>query len=160
ADLHLIANVVPASVRQFIEHRFEQLSGEEQAILEAASVAGQSFFLSAVVAAPPLPKEKGEARRAAWGPGGAVLTSHGTAAWPDGTLAARYGFRHYLFQEVMYARISPERRACLHQRIGSRLESAYGKRAATIAAELAMRFDQGCDPRRAVTYLEQAARNA
>ena len=80
--------------------------------------------------------------------------------WPDGTMAARYGFRHALFQEVVYARISPERRVSLHQRIGSRLENAYGKRAAAIAAELAMHFDQGRDPQRAVLYLEQAARNA
>lgn len=160
ADPRAIANVIPTNVRQFIEHRFEQTSSEEQAILEAASVAGDPFSVAAVVSATSLPEEKIEARCAAWTREGQFLTADGTAPWPDGTLAARYGFRHALFQEVVYARISPERRASLHQRIGTRLESAYGKRAAAIAAELAMHFDQGRDPQRAVLYLEQAARNA
>jgi predicted ATPase len=43
AGSQAIANMIPTSVRQFIEHRFEQLSSEEQAILEAASVAGDQF---------------------------------------------------------------------------------------------------------------------
>ena len=160
ADPDAIANVTPTSVRQFIEHRCEQLSGEEQAILEAASVAGDAFSVAAVAAARSVPEERIEAQCAAWAREGQFLTADGTVMWPDGTLAARYGFRHDLFQEVVYARISPERRARLHQRIGSRMESAYGKRVSTIAAELAMHFDQGRDPRRAVSYLEQAARNA
>ncbi len=159
AGSQAIAKVTPTSVRQFIEHRFEQLSSEEQNILEAASVAGDQFSVAAVVAATSLPEEKIEARCAAWTREGQFLTADGTVTWPDGTIAARYGFRHDLFQEVVYTRISPERRASLHQRIGSRLESAYGKRTATIAAELAMHFDEGRDPRRAVSYLEQAARN-
>ncbi len=159
-DLHTIANVIPSSVRQFIEHRFEQLSSEEQAILEAASVAGDPFSLAAVVAATSLPEEKIEAHCAIWTREGQFLIADGTIPWPDGTLAARYGFRHDLFQEVVYARISPERRARFHQRIGLRLETAYGKRSVTIAAGLAMHFAEGRDPQRAVLYLEQAARNA
>jgi DNA-binding winged helix-turn-helix (wHTH) protein/predicted ATPase len=160
AEPTAIAGVIPASVRQFIEHRFEQLSSEEQTILEASSVAGDSFSVAAVAAVTPLPEENIEARCEAWTRAGQFLIADGTVTWPDGTLAARYGFRHDLFREVVYARISSERRARLHQQIGSRLESAYGKRAAMIAAELAMHFDYGRDPGRAVPYLEQAARNA
>jgi len=159
-DLHEIANVIPTSVRQFIEHRFEQLSIEEQAILEAASVAGDSFSVAAIVAAIYLPEEKIDAHCATWAREGQFLIADGTVPWPDGTLAARFGFRHDLFQEVLYARISPERRARFHQQIGLRLESAYGKRSASIAAELAMHFAEGRDPERAMSYLEQAARNA
>jgi len=158
ADPKAIA--IPASVRQFIEHRFEHLSGEEQAILEAASVAGDPFSVGAVAAATSLAEEKIEACCAAWARGGQFLVACGATTWPDATLAARFGFRHAIFQEVVYAHISPERRARLHQRIGRRLERAYRKRVATIAAELAMHFEQGRDPRRAVSYLEQAARNA
>jgi predicted ATPase/DNA-binding winged helix-turn-helix (wHTH) protein len=160
AEPQEIANVIPTSVRQFIEHRFEELSCEEQALLEAASVAGPLFSVAAVVAATSLPEEKVEARCAAWTREGQFLTAEGLSSWPDGTLAARYGFRHDLFQEVVYARISPERRARLHRQIGNRLEKAYGKRAAAIAAELAMHFDRGRDPQTAALYLEQAARNA
>ncbi|HEY6403206.1 MAG TPA: hypothetical protein VI479_17430, partial [Blastocatellia bacterium] len=160
APIRTIANLMPASVRQFIEHRFEELSSDEQAILEAASVAGHTFSVAAVVAATSLPEEKIEARCAGWAREGQFLAAEGVASWPDGTLAARYSFLHDLFQEVAYARISPERRARFHRQIGACLEKAYGKRAATIAAELAMRFDRGRDPQTAGLYLAQAARNA
>ena len=49
-DLGAIAHTIPLNVRQFIEHRFEQLSDEDQAILEAASVAGDPFSVAAVAA--------------------------------------------------------------------------------------------------------------
>ncbi len=126
ADLAAIANVIPASVRQFIEHRFEQLSSEDQAILEGASVAGDPFSVAAVAAATSLPQEGIEARCAAWTREGQFVATDGTMTWPDGTWAPRYRFRHALYQEVVYGGISPERRARLHRRAGDRLESAYG----------------------------------
>ena len=45
-----MAHTIPLNVRQFIEHRFEQLSEEDQTILEAASVAGDPFSVAAVAA--------------------------------------------------------------------------------------------------------------
>jgi predicted ATPase len=160
ADLVTVAKMIPTSVRQFIEHRFEQLSGEDQSILEAASVAGDPFSVAAVAAGTSFPEEKIEAHCAAWARQGRFLTAGGTVAWPDGTLAACYGFRHALYHEAVYAGISPERRVSLHRTIGDRLEKAYGKRALTIATELAMHFEQARDLRRAVAYLVRAARNA
>jgi len=59
------------------------------------------------------------------------------AEWPDGTVAARYGFLHALYQEVLYERIPTGRRQRLHQRIGERQEATYDKRVREIAAELA-----------------------
>jgi DNA-binding winged helix-turn-helix (wHTH) protein/predicted ATPase len=160
ADLTAMANVIPAGVRQFIERRFEQLSGEEQEILAAASVAGDPFSVAAVAAATAVTDERIEACCAAWAREGRFLAADDAMTWPDGTLAAGYRFRHALYQEVVYAGISPEQRARLHRAVGDRLESAYRKRVATVAAELAMHFEQGRAPRRAVAYLEQAARNA
>ena len=88
------------------------------------------------------------------------FVADGETTWPDGFRSARYRFRHALYQEVLYARISPDRRARLHRSVGDRLERAYRKQAATIAAELAMHFEQGRLPARALTHLHQAARNA
>jgi DNA-binding winged helix-turn-helix (wHTH) protein/predicted ATPase len=158
--LTAIASVIPATVRKFIEHQFERLGGEDQNILEAASVAGEPFPVAAVAAATGLSDGRVGARCADWAREGQFLAADGMVNWPDGTVAARYRFRHALFQEVVYARISPERRVRLHGNIGSRLESAYLKRTATIAAELAVHFELGQDHRCAVGYLEQAARNA
>ena len=152
--------MIPTSVRQFIEHRFEHLAGEDKDILEAASVVGDPFSIAVIASAMSAPEERIEARCAAWARDGQFLTPAGRMTWPDGTVASRYGFRHALYQEVAYSGIPQGRRARLHQRVGERLESAYHKRVATVAAQLAMHFEQGHDPRRAVSYLEQAARNA
>jgi len=88
------------------------------------------------------------------------LRASGTAEWPDGTVAARYGFLHALYQEVVYQRLTARQRQRLHQRIGEREEAGYGKRAKEIAAELAVHFEQGRDYGRAVQYLQQAGWNA
>ncbi len=88
------------------------------------------------------------------------LRASGTAEWPDGTVAARYGFLHALYQDVLYNRLTARRRQRLHQRIGEREEQAYGERAREIAAELAVHFEQGRDYRKAMQYLQQAGENA
>jgi DNA-binding winged helix-turn-helix (wHTH) protein/predicted ATPase len=159
-DLHALAHAIPVTVRQFIEHRFDQLSEDDRTIIEAASVAGDPFSVAAVAAATSFSEERIEARCAAWTRVPRILTSDGVLAWPDGTVAARYHFRHALFQETAYARISPERKARLHSSIGSRLEAAYARRTSSIAAELAVHFEQGRELSKAVSSLEQAARNA
>ena len=58
--------------------------------------------------------------------GDQFLRASGTAEWPDGTVAARYGFRHALYQEVLYERITARGRSSLHRQIGEREEEAYG----------------------------------
>jgi predicted ATPase len=155
-----MANVTPGSVRQLIERRFELLPEEDQGILSAAAVAGDAFTVAAIAAATAMPEERIEACCAAWAREGKFLTADGATTWPDGTLTAGYRFRHSLYQEVVYAGISPEQRARLHRAVGDRLEMAHGKRAAAVAAELAMHFEEARTPRKALVYLEQAARNA
>ncbi len=159
-ELSAIGRSIPLNVRQFIEHRFEHLGEDDRAILEAASVAGDPFSVAAVAAGTSLSEERIEARCAVLTHDHRILTSGGVAAWPDGTLGAEYHFRHALFHETAYARVSSERRARLHHLIGCRLEKAYAGQTPSIAAELAVHFEQGRDLRRAVSYLEQAARNA
>ncbi len=159
-DLAEMAHTMPVHVSQFIEHRFELLSDQDQRILEAGSVAGDSFSVAAVEAATAMAEERIEARCAVLTRAHRLLVSDGVATWPDGTLAARYKFRHALFHEAAYTRISPERRARLHLLIGNRLEAAYGQRGASIASELGVHFEQGRDAGKAVSYLEQSALNA
>ena len=159
-DFQATARTIPLNVRQFIERRFEQLSADDQAILEGASVAGDPFSVAAVAAGTSLSPERIEARCAAWARGDRILDADGIAAWPDGTIGARYRFRHAVFHESAYARISPERRARLHHLIASRLEVGHGVQASSIATELAMQFEHGRDFVKASAYLEQAARNA
>jgi predicted ATPase len=48
--LAVLSEVIPTSLRQYIEQHIEQLSDEDQALLEAASVAGSTFAVAAVAA--------------------------------------------------------------------------------------------------------------
>ena len=154
------AGAVPKSLRQMIEQQVERLSVEERRMLEAASVAGVDFSAAAVSAGvgaePDVVEEQctGLVRREQF------LQLAGSNKWPDGMVAARYGFLHALYQEVFYGRLSTGRRQRLHQQIGEREEQAYGERAREIAAELAMHFERGWDYPRAVQYLQQAGENA
>jgi DNA-binding winged helix-turn-helix (wHTH) protein/predicted ATPase len=155
-----IASRIPSSARRFIEHRFELLSEADQRILHAAAVAGDQFCVSLVAEAAARPEDDIEVLCAAWARDRQFLVPDGETAWPDGSRSARYRFRHALYQEVLYARISPDQRARFHRSVGDRLERAYRKQAATVAAELAMHFEQGRLPVKALTHLRQAARNA
>jgi DNA-binding winged helix-turn-helix (wHTH) protein/predicted ATPase len=159
-DLTAIGNMVPSSVRQFIERRLEALSPDDREILEAASVAGDTFSVASLAAVNAVPASRVESRCAEWDRENRFVAGDGQMPWPDGSLAPRYRFRHALYHEVVYARISPERRVRLHRAFGDHMENAYGKAAAAVAAELAMHFEQGHDPARAVLYLTQSARNA
>jgi DNA-binding winged helix-turn-helix (wHTH) protein/tetratricopeptide (TPR) repeat protein len=151
---------VPESLRQLIEQPIERVRPETQRMLEVASIAGAKFSAAAVAAGMETEVDvieeqcEGLVRREQF------LRAGGTIDWPDGTVAARYGFLHALYQDVLYHRLTARRRQRLHQRIGEREEAAYGDRVGEIAAELAMHFEQGRDYRRAVQYLQQAGENA
>src|SRR4029077_20742295 len=117
-----------------------RVNPDERRILEAASVAGAEFSAAAVAAGIEKTTEvvethcEGLVRREQF------LRVHGTSEWPDGTIAARYGFVHALYQEVLYEQLSATRRIRLHRQIGEQEEQAYGDRAREIAAELAVHF--------------------
>ena len=151
---------VPEGLRQFIEQQFAQLSGAERSLVEAASVAGVEFSAAAVAAGVEQSVEGVEEQCAGLAYRQHFLVDKGVAEWPDGTVAARYGFIHALYQEVFYTRLLAGRRSGLHQRIGQRAEGAYGARADEISAELAMHFERSGDTQRAVQYLQLAGQRA
>ena len=151
---------LPQQLRQLIAAQLERLTAEEQQVLEAGSVAGAEFSVASVAAGVQRPLEVIETICEELARRGQFVDDHGVEALPDGTAGERYGFRHALYQEVLYKRIGAGRRARLHRQIGLREEAAYGEHASGIAAELARHFEQGQDDRRAVHYLAQAARRA
>jgi DNA-binding winged helix-turn-helix (wHTH) protein/predicted ATPase len=162
---HLQNIWVPESVRQLIEKQVEQLTAEEQQVLEVASVAGIEFSAAAASAGLTPATSRAEVSRVEehyeqLSRQTAFLRVSGSIEWPDGTVTMRYGFRHALYQEVMCERMSPGRQSQLHRRIGERLETAYGQGAGEIAAALAVHFERGRDYQRAVHYRQQAGENA
>jgi DNA-binding winged helix-turn-helix (wHTH) protein/predicted ATPase len=151
---------VPDGIRQMIEKQIDRLSAEEQRVLEAASAVGAEFASLAVVAGLGMDRATVEtcfdelARR------GQFIRDLGVQELPNGEPVTRYGFIHALYQNALYDRLPASRRVQLHRGIAERGEQVYGERAAEIAGELAMHFEQARDYKRAAKYLQRAAETA
>ena len=117
----------PVNLRQMIEQQLARVSVEERKMLEAASVAGAEFSAAAVAAGVEQSAEAVETHCDGLVRREQFLRTRGTSEWPDGTVAARYGFVHALYQEVLYEQISASRRIRLHKQIGEREEAGYGE---------------------------------
>jgi DNA-binding winged helix-turn-helix (wHTH) protein/predicted ATPase len=159
-ELDAAVRGVPESLRQLMEQQLAQLPPAEQRLLEAASVAGTEFVTAAVAAGVDESVEAVEGRCAALARRGQFVQAHGVVDWPDGTVAARYGFRHALYREMLYERVPVSQRVRWHRQIGGRLETGYGVHAREMAVELAAHFVRGRDPARAVPYLQMAGGQA
>jgi tetratricopeptide (TPR) repeat protein len=154
----VLAASVPEGVRQLIEHMYERLSPEEQAMLAAASVAGRDHLSAEVAAACGRPDDEVEAMLAELGRRGVFVRPRGEETWPDGTTTARFAFEHDLHREVLYRRLGPARAAAHHRAIGARLELAHdGQPGGEAAPLLASHFVAGGDAPRALRYCMLAA---
>lgn len=160
AWMAILDTQVPQSVRSMIAAQFQRLGDDQQRVLEAASVAGVEFSAAAVAAAlerdlVPVEQTCEELARHH-----RFLKSLGIDEWPDGTTATRYRFLHDLYHDVVYERMPAASRAVLHQRVGLRLEQAFGDRAPEEAATLAMHFETARDWERALVHLLRAGDSA
>jgi predicted ATPase len=134
---------VPRSVRQMVERNLERLKPEEQAVLEAASVAGAEFSAATVAAALERPQNEIEACCARLSRREQFVTGQGWIAWP-----------------VLYGLLPPGRRVQLHRRIAAREEAGYAERTSEIATELAHHYSFFNDKNKAIHYLRLAGERA
>jgi len=155
-----LSHILPTNLRAYIEQHLDRLSEEDQVLLDAASVAGSTFTVAAVAAPVAQTIERIERRYTVLARQGTFIRANGIETWPDGTTTPCYQFKHAVYHEVVYARVSAGRRMHLHQQIGVCKERGYAGHTQQIAAELAVHFARGGDARRAVQYLFDAANNA
>ena len=151
---------VPTGLQQLIEVQLERLTSDEQQVLAVASVAGAEFTVASVMVGVQDKSETIETTCESLARGGQFIDDRGVLTWPDGTISERYGFRHALYQEVLYTRLPEARRIRWHKAIGERIERGYGERTSEVAAELAVHFERGHDNDRAAVYLQKAGENA
>jgi DNA-binding winged helix-turn-helix (wHTH) protein/predicted ATPase len=159
-DLDALAGRVPPSVRALIEKQLDRLGRDELRILEGASAAGVEFTAAAAATAVEEDVVRAEDACEALARRYNLVHPKGTAEWPDGTASARYRFAHELYHRVVTERVSEARQRLLHQRLGERLEAAHGEHPGEAAGELAVHFERGRDPGRAVRYFGLAADRA
>jgi predicted ATPase len=154
------ASGLPLGIQELIEAQVGRLTEGEQQVLDAGSVAGVEFSVASIAAGVSLAVEGIETICEQLVRRDQFIEERGLKTWPDGTVSGHYGFRHALYQEALYQRLSASRRARLHRQIGEREEAAYGERTREIAAELAVHFERGLETQQAVHYRWCAAEGA
>ena len=141
---------IPNSLTGIIERYIGQLSPDDRALLDAASVCGVEFRPATVAGmlerdAASLAQSCTElARRQRW------------LSEAD----AEYFFRHALYREVLYQRIAPLARVELHRKVAGSLERERADGRAVSATELASHLELGDEPMQAVRYYAEAAESA
>ena len=160
ADADVLAAEIPESLRELIRDRVRHVPDEHRSLVESAAVVGPEFSAALVAAAVARPVDEAEDGLERLARAGLLLAPRGIEAWPDGTVASRYGFTHDLCHEVLYEELTAGRRARLHLRVAGRLEDAYGRRRDEVSAELATHFTRGGDGARAVPHVLATARRA
>ncbi|MGI9622288.1 MAG: AAA family ATPase, partial [Acidimicrobiales bacterium] len=160
ADPTELRDAVPSGVRHLIEQSLARLSSDQQAVLSAGALGGRQFPAFVVSAGSGLELAKVEASLGQLARSEQFVTAVGDHAWPDGTVSTIFRLGHDLHQQILADRLPASQRATIHQRIGERLEAAYGHRVDEHVAQLARHFVASADARRAVNYLRQAGEQA
>jgi len=160
ADLETFLGDLPDSLRHAIEKQLGRLGADERRILEAASIAGFEFTTAEVAAGLAEDADVVDACCRALAQRQAFVRAAGRSEWRDGTVASRYAFAHALYLEAIQGGVAERARRLLHQRIGERLESAWGGAASEIAATLAVHFARADDHARALRHNREAGERA
>ncbi len=159
ADAEIVAFGIPESIRAMIARQVAGLPTAERALLEVASVAGETFSVAVVAGAAGV--GTGDAESTLYTPASQRFVRESPATEsPDSVASSELTFVHALYREALYQGIPRSRRVELHRRVGESLERAWGARSVEIAGELAVQFELGQDIARAIRYLQHAAENA
>jgi DNA-binding winged helix-turn-helix (wHTH) protein/tetratricopeptide (TPR) repeat protein len=160
SPLETVEPSVPETLQQMIEVQFEQLGATEQRILRSASVSGERFSVWAIASTLNLDSNFIENTCEKLAEREQFIKSVGIHELSDGEFSAHYEFRHSLYREVLYRRLSDVNRSNLHRFLGERLRPLCTPGKQEIAAELALHFEKGHAYQDAVHFLMLAAENS
>ncbi len=156
---------LPPRVEAVVAERLARLPQRYRDLLAIASVEGEVFGAEVVARAWGRPLAEVERELRALGEGGLDGRQHnlvhalGLERVGDCRLA-RYRFRHALFQQYLYKKLDPVRRARLHETIGHGLESLHAEHLDIVAARLAYHFEAAGLLEQATVYLLRAGQQA
>ncbi len=152
---------VPLTLSQVIEHRIQRLTGNQQRVLEAASVAGLSFDATLVAPAAQLSQESIEETCEALCRQESFIRREAPAPLDRMITARTYAFRHTMYRQTFYERQGALRTAHSHLRIAEELEARCApEEHGSVAAELAQHFAAARQWSRALGYLRIAIQTA
>ena len=152
---------VPLTLSQVIEHRIQRLTGDQQRVLEAASVAGLSFDATVVAPVAQLKPECAEEMCEALCRQESFIRREAPAPLDRMVAARTFAFRHTMYRQTFYERQGALRTAHSHLRIAEELEARCAPEArGGVAAELAQHFAAARQWSRALGYLRIAIQTA
>jgi len=159
-DLAALAAAVPDGTREMIGFRLQQLSPADLDLLETAAVVGRSFATQALAVVLERPASDVEIACARLAQAAQFVNPGHVTTWPDGSTGMEHAFRHALYQQELYARVTPARRQLLHRRVAACLEKVFAGELEDIAPQLALQFERGAEAPHAVQYRRLAAQHA
>jgi len=151
---------VPETLQQMLDLQFSQLSAPDQRILNSGAVAGERFSVWTIRPTLDLESDRIEELLEGLAEKQQFVRSAGIQEFPDGSVSAQYEFRHSLFRQVLYRRLSSVSRSKLHRRIGEQLGLLSSEGRPELASELASHFEEGHEYGHAIHYLLLSAENA
>jgi DNA-binding winged helix-turn-helix (wHTH) protein/tetratricopeptide (TPR) repeat protein len=151
---------LPPTIQQIIERQLERCTPQEQRLLKAGSVEGVEFSIEGAAAALGDKAERIEARCQRLAERRQFLQLAGVRRTTTGKQNACYRFNHALYQNTCYQLLPDDLRVRLHKRLAEYIEENESPGVGSTAARLAMHFDRGKEPGRALMYCRQAADNA
>src|SRR5262249_8877708 len=143
--LHELDPGVPETLQHMIEVQFDQLSAEEQRILKSTSVAGERFSVWSISSMLDVATGQIEDLFEGLAERQQFIKTIGIQELANGSLSPNYEFRHALYRQVIYGRLSDLSRSRRHREMGERLKSlgTSPKRERELASELALHFEKG-----------------
>jgi tetratricopeptide (TPR) repeat protein len=159
AAVQLAKMAVPDTLAAIIDHYIAKLDHDQRSVLEAAAACGIEFRIKTISDA--LQRDVVSVghtcdelvREQLWLAAPRADEAHDAREPP-------YSFRHALFRQVLYERTAPATRSELHRRVGSALECQRAEGLPVAAAELAMHFERGREPMKALSHYVEAAEAA
>jgi len=151
---------LPASVRSMIQRKIDSLSEPDRRLLQAASVEGAEFHsvvLASVVSADAADVEERLEN---------IERNHffvqriGEKEFPDGTLTLHLRFVHVLYQNALYAMLTPTRRTAVSAATANTLLRLYPGSQVSVAHQVALLFEAARNFARAAEFFQIAAERA
>jgi serine/threonine protein kinase/tetratricopeptide (TPR) repeat protein len=155
-----IGGDLPASVRSMIQRKIDSLSEQDRRLLQAASVEGAEFHSVVLAAAISSDAAEVEERLENIERIHFFVQRIGEKEFPDGTLTLHLRFVHALYQNALYATLSPTRRTGLSATTANTLLRLHPSSQANVAHHVALLFESARDFSRAAEFFQVAAERA
>ncbi len=151
---------LPARVEGVIEERIGRLEPKLQELLTSAAVEGENFTAQVIALVQGIGEREIVRQLADSLDRLHNLVSQIGVDSLNGRRLYRFRFRHALFQQYLYGRLSPVEQELLHADIGHALEELYADRTDEIAVRLVRHFQVARDSERVLAYAMQAGDRA